>query len=262
VRPGQRSRIKQFLTSKGHPSSYLDLDRDAELRHCSIASQWRWRSDTCRDLPGGPTEESQQTRRSPIVSAFRRASITSPAGDVASWRRTSRSCGRRLRGFRGLDVLRYRGEPRLEGKAGSSSRIENYLGFQRGAGGFSLFAPVVFFFSFFAPYLGGRSLLPEFFFFFFFVVVCVGGCGFRARAGRAPYARNRSLRRGHDREGARVVCKTTLRRDTRASVTIHAAQWSLQPGPYTAVAANLCQFEGCGCLLQRDFMEAQLCEGR
>jgi thioredoxin reductase (NADPH) len=33
-------RIKQFLTRNGHPFKYLDLNRDADVRHCSIAFTW------------------------------------------------------------------------------------------------------------------------------------------------------------------------------------------------------------------------------
>jgi len=128
-------RIKEFLTRNGHPYTYINLEHDPAVQnlldhfHVSIAEtpvvicrgETVLRNPTNRDIAGclGFNEEIDETRVRDLVVVG-----AGPAGLAAAVYGASE----------GLDVLL------LEtyspgGQAGSSSRIENYLGFPTGISG-------------------------------------------------------------------------------------------------------------------------------
>jgi thioredoxin reductase (NADPH) len=131
-------RIKEFLTRNGHPFHYIDLDRDAEAQalldqfHVSAADVpvLICRGDAVLRNPSnqqiaeclGFNDAIDQTHVSDLVIVG-----AGPAGLAAAVYGASE----------GLDVLVLEsGAP--GGQAGSSSRIENYLGFPTGISGLEL----------------------------------------------------------------------------------------------------------------------------
>jgi thioredoxin reductase (NADPH) len=128
-------RIKEFLTRNGHPYTYIDLERDADVE--SVLAHFRvsasdtpvlicrghtvLRNPTNREIANclGFNEEVDETQVRDLVIVG-----AGPAGLAAAVYGASE----------GLDVLL------LEtyspgGQAGASSRIENYLGFPTGISG-------------------------------------------------------------------------------------------------------------------------------
>ena len=131
-------RIREFLTRNGHPFHFIDLDRDAEAQelldrfHVTIAdvpvlicgAQTVLRNPTNAQIADclGFNEDVDQTRVSDLVIVG-----AGPAGLAAAVYGASE----------GLDVLVL--ETNVPGgQAGSSSRIENYLGFPTGISGLDL----------------------------------------------------------------------------------------------------------------------------
>lgn len=131
-------RVKEFLTRNGHPFAYIDLDRDAEAQdlldrfHVSDADVpvLICRGDAVLRNPSNQriaeclglnaTIDQTHVRDVVIVGA-------GPAGLAAAVYGASE----------GLDVLVF--ESNMPGgQAGSSSRIENYLGFPTGISGLEL----------------------------------------------------------------------------------------------------------------------------
>jgi thioredoxin reductase (NADPH) len=131
-------RVKEFLTRNGHPFQYLDLDRDrdaqdlldrfqvavAEIPVLICRGQTVLRNPTNAQIADclGFNEEIDQARVSDLVIVG-----AGPAGLAAAVYGASE----------GLDVIVL--ESNLPGgQAGSSSRIENYLGFPTGISGLEL----------------------------------------------------------------------------------------------------------------------------
>ncbi|HEX9460430.1 MAG TPA: FAD-dependent oxidoreductase, partial [Thermoanaerobaculia bacterium] len=131
-------RVKEFLTRNGHPYAYVDLDRDAEAQelldrfHVSAADVpvLICRGDVVLRNPSNqriaeclgfnPAIDPAQLHDVVIVGA-------GPAGLSAAVYGASE----------GLDVLVFESNV-PGGQAGSSSRIENYLGFPTGISGLEL----------------------------------------------------------------------------------------------------------------------------
>src|SRR6266496_4204134 len=131
-------RIKEFLTRNGHPYSYLDLDRDADVQdlldhfHITVADipvvicrgESVLRNPSNRQIADclGFNEAIDQTnvRELVVVGA-------GPSGLAAAVYGASE----------GLDVLVLESDA-PGGQAGSSSKIENYLGFPTGISGHEL----------------------------------------------------------------------------------------------------------------------------
>jgi thioredoxin reductase (NADPH) len=128
-------RIKEFLTKNGHPISYIDLEQDAEAQefldrfHVAVAEvpvlicggRTVLRNPTNQQIPdclglNAPIDHAQ-VRDTIVVGA-------GPAGLAAAVYGASE----------GLDVLVLESTA-PGGQAGSSSRIENYLGFPMGISG-------------------------------------------------------------------------------------------------------------------------------
>lgn len=214
-------RIKEFLTRNGHPYAYIDLERDAEVQglldHFRISA-----ADTpvliCRGETAlrNPTNEKiasclgfnlaldqRQVRDLVIVGA-------GPSGLAAAVYGASE----------GLDVLL------LEtyspgGQAGSSSRIENYLGFPAGISGNELAARAYTQ----AQKFGAQMVLAK---------------ATRLACERKPYV---------------VELQDGSRIPARAIVIATGAKYSKLP------LDNLARFEGAGVYYGATFVEAQLCKG-
>jgi thioredoxin reductase (NADPH) len=214
-------RIKEFFSRNGHPYTYIDLERDADVQglldqfHISVA-------DTpvviCRGetLLRNPTNEEianclgfnlaldqSQLRDLVIVGA-------GPSGLASAVYGASE----------GLDVLL------LEmyspgGQAGSSSRIENYLGFPSGISGNEL---------------AGRAYTQAQKFGAQMVLVKAS----RLTCDRKPYVMELQ-------DGSRIP--------TRAVVIATGARYRKLP------LDNLGHFEGAGMYYGATFIEAQLCKG-
>lgn len=130
--------VKEFLTRNGHPFRYVDLDRDGEAQgwldrfHLDVADvpvvigrgSVVLRHPTNAELADGLgfNDEIDRGRTADLVVVG-----AGPAGLAAAVYGASE----------GLDVLVLESNV-PGGQAGSSSRIENYLGFPRGISGLSL----------------------------------------------------------------------------------------------------------------------------
>src|SRR5437773_10669641 len=133
-------RIKEFLTRNGHPYSYLDLDRDADVQdlldhfHITVADipvvicrgELVLRNPSNQQIADclGFNEAIDQTQVRDLVIVG-----AGPAGLAAAVYGASE----------GLDVLVVEATA-PGGQAGASSRIENYLGFPTGISGLDLAA--------------------------------------------------------------------------------------------------------------------------
>jgi len=214
-------RIKEFLTRNGHPYSYIDLERDPDVAsvldrfHVSAADtpvlicrgQTALRNPTNREIAKclGFNEAVDESRIRDLVIVG-----AGPAGLAAAVYGASE----------GLDVLL------LEtfspgGQAGSSSRIENYLGFPTGISGNELAGRAYTQ----AQKFGAQMLLTT---------------GTRLTCDRRPYIVELE-------DGARIPARTV--------VIATGARYRKLP------LENLARFEGAGVYYGATFIEAQLCRG-
>jgi thioredoxin reductase (NADPH) len=215
-------RIKEFLTRNGHPYSYIDLDRDADVQHLLDRLQV-----TVAEIPvlicrgevvlRNPTNERiaeclgfndniDQTHIRDVVIVG-----AGPSGLAAAVYAASE----------GLDVLV------LElnspgGQAGSSSKIENYLGFPTGISGQELTG---------RAYAQAQKFGAQ-------VIIAKGAK--RLACDRKPYAIEID-------NGPRVPARTII-----IATGAEYRKLSLD---------NLQQFEGAGIYYGATFIEAQLCGG-
>jgi thioredoxin reductase (NADPH) len=215
-------RIREFLTRNGHPHTMLDLDRDAGVQelldrfHVTAAdipvvitcSEVVLRDPTNKQIADAlgfnDAIDQTQVRDLVIVGA-------GPSGLAAAVYGASE----------GLDVLVVESTA-PGGQAGSSSRIENYLGFPTGIAGQDLAARA---YSQAAKF--GAQLM-------------VGAGATRLACDRKPYA----LEIG---DGQRVPA--------RAVIVATGAEYRRLP------IDGLARFEGSGVYYAATFMEAQLCAG-
>lgn len=215
-------RVKEFLTRNGHPFHYVDLDRDAEAQ--AVLDQFHV---SAADVPvvvcgtdavlRNPTNEQiadclgfnvaiDQTRVSDLVIVG-----AGPAGLAAAVYGASE----------GLEVLVLEsGSP--GGQAGSSSRIENYLGFPTGISGLDLTG---------RAYAQAQKFGAQ-------VLIAKGAT--RLSCDRQPYE-------------VRLAEGSSIR--ARAVIIATGAEYRRPPLP------NLSQFEGAGVYYTAMPMEAQLCVG-
>ncbi len=215
-------RVKEFLTRNGHPYSSIDLDRDAEVQdlldrfHISMADvpvlicrgEVVLRNPTNQQIADclGFNEaiDAAQVRDVVIVGG-------GPAGLAAAVYGASE----------GLDVLVVESNA-PGGQAGSSSKIENYLGFPTGISGQELAA---------RAYTQAQKFGAQ-------VIIAKGAT--QLVCDRKPYAI------GID-DGARVP--------TRAIIIATGAEYR------KLSLDNLSEFEGAGVYYGATFVEAQLCRG-
>jgi len=222
VGSGATLRIKQFLTRNGHPFKYLDLDRDADVRQ--LLDRFRvepadipvviCRGEAVLKNPSnqeiadclGFNKGIDYTHRRDVVIVG-----AGPAGLAAAVYAASE----------GLDVLVIEASS-PGGQAGSSSRIENYLGFPTGISGRELAG---------RAYAQAQKFGAE-------VMIAKGAA---------------ELVCENNAYGVRLDDTVTI--PARTVVIATGARY------HRPSLENLCQFEGAGVYYNATFMEAQLCEG-
>jgi len=214
-------RIKEFLTRNGHPYTYIDLERDADvesvLARFGVAisdtpvlicrGQTVLRNPTNREIANclGFNEAVDETRVRDLVIVG-----AGPAGLAAAVYGASE----------GLDVLLLETFSPGE-QAGSSSKIENYLGFPSGISGNELAGRAYTQ----AQKFGAQMLLTT---------------GTRLTCDRRPYV---------------VELEGGTRIPARTVVIATGAKYRKLP------LKNLSSFEGNGVYYGATFIEAQLCSG-
>lgn len=214
-------RIKEFLMRNGHPYSYIDLERDPDVQnllesfHVAAGEipvvicrgQVVLRNPTNQEVADclgfNQTIDQTQMRDLVIIGA-------GPSGLAAAVYGASE----------GLDVLLLETSS-PGGQAGSSSRIENYLGFPTGITGQELAAR-----AFTQAEKFGAQLLMA-----------------------------RTVRLWCDRKPHTVEVESGARVPTRAIVIATGAEYRKLP------LENLARFEGGGVYYGATFVEAQLCGG-
>jgi thioredoxin reductase (NADPH) len=222
VGSGATLRIKQFLTRNGHPFKYLDLDRDADVRQ--LLDRFRvepaeipvviCRGEAVLKNPSNQEIANCLGFNIGIDHTHRRDVVivgAGPAGLAAAVYAASE----------GLDVLVIEASS-PGGQAGSSSRIENYLGFPTG--------------------ISGRELAG------------------RAYAQAQKFGAETMIAKGaaelvceNNAYGVRLDDSVTI--PARTVVIATGARY------HRPSLENLCLFEGAGVYYNATFMEAQLCEG-
>jgi thioredoxin reductase (NADPH) len=215
-------RAKEFLTRNGHPYQYIDLDRDADAQDlldrfhvsaadvpvliCGGAAPLRNPSNQQIAACLGFNDAIDQTHLRDLVIIG-----AGPAGLAAAVYGASE----------GLDVLVLEANV-PGGQAGSSSRIENYLGFPTGISGLELTA---------RAYAQAEKFGAE-------VMIAKGAT--KLACDRGPYAVQMD-------DGTRVAA--------RALIIATGAEYR------KPALDNLSQFEGAGVYYGATPMEAQLCAG-
>jgi thioredoxin reductase (NADPH) len=215
-------RVKEFLTRNGHPYSYIDLDRDADVQdfldrfHVSAADvpvvicggEMVLRSPSNQQIADclGFNEAIDQTQIRDVVIVG-----GGPAGLAAAVYAASEGLG--------VLVLETNAPG---GQAGSSSKIENYLGFPTGISGQAL---------------AGRAFTQAE---KFGAQVVIADGAKRLACEQKPYVVETD-------RGSRVPARTVI-------IATGAAYQ--KPS-----LDNLSQFEGAGVYYAATFMEAQLCRG-
>ena len=214
-------RVKEFLMRNGHPYSYIDLERDPDVQNLLDSfqisageipvlicrGQLALRNPTNQEIADclGFNESIDQTHVRDLVIIG-----AGPSGLAAAVYGASE----------GLDVLVLETSS-PGGQAGSSSRIENYLGFPTGISGQDLAA---------RAYLqtqkfGARMLVAK---------------ATRLICDRKPYV---------------IELENGARISTRTVIIATGAQYRKLP------LKNLSRFEGAGVYYGATFVEAQLCGG-
>src|SRR5919202_2319179 len=214
-------RIKEFLMRNGHPYSYIDLDRNPEVQNLldgfhtaaseipvmicrgEIVLRNPTNQQVADCLGFNETVDQTQVRDLVIIGA-------GPSGLAAAVYGASE----------GLDVLMLETDS-PGGQAGSSSRIENYLGFPAGISGQELAGRAYTQ----AQKFGAQMLIAT---------------GTRLACDRKPYVVDVE-------NGARISARTV--------VIATGAEYRRLP------LQNLSRFEGAGIYYSATFVEAQLCGG-
>jgi len=215
-------RVKEFLTRNGHPYSYIDLDRDADVQdlldrfHITAADvpvlicrgEVVLRNPTNQQIAGclGFNEAIDQTQIRDVVIVG-----AGPAGLAAAVYAASE----------GLNVLVLETNS-PGGQAGSSSKIENYLGFPTGISGQALAG---------RAYTQARKFGAQ-------VIIATGAK--RLVCDRKPYA---------------VEMDDNMRVLARTIIIATGAEYR------APTIENLSEFKGVGVYYGATFMEAQLCRG-
>jgi thioredoxin reductase (NADPH) len=215
-------RVKEFLTRNGHPYSYIDLDREADVQdlldrfHVTAADvpvvicrgEVVLRSPSNQEIAGclGFNDAIDQTHIRDVVIVG-----AGPAGLAAAVYAASE----------GLAVLVLETSA-PGGQAGSSSKIENYLGFPTGISGQALAG---------RAYTQAQKFGAQ-------VVIAKGAK--RLVCERKPYTIESD-------DGLKVAARTVI-------IATGAAYQK-------PALENLAHFEGAGVYYGATFMEAQLCRG-
>jgi thioredoxin reductase (NADPH) len=215
-------RVKEFLTRNGHPYSYIDLDRDADVQVLLDRFQVTaadvpvlicrgevvLRNPTNQEIAGclGFNEAIDQTEIRDVVIVG-----AGPAGLAAAVYAASE----------GLNVLVLETNS-PGGQAGSSSKIENYLGFPTGISGQALAG---------RAYIQAQKFGAQ-------VIIATGAK--RLVCDRKPYA---------------IEMDDNMRVPARTIIIATGAEYRVP------TIENLSEFKGVGVYYGATFMEAQLCRG-
>lgn len=215
-------RVKEFLTRNGHPYSYIDLDRDADVQdlldrfHVSAADvpvlicrgEVVLRNPTNQQIAEclGFNEAIDRTQLRDVVIVG-----AGPSGLAAAVYAASE----------GLDVLVLETNA-PGGQAGSSSKIENYLGFPTGISGQALAG---------RAYTQAQKFGAQ-------VIIAKGAK--RLVCDRKPYA---------------VEMDDNMRVPARTIIIATGTEYRVP------TIENLSEFKGVGVYYGATFMEAQLCRG-
>ncbi len=213
-------RIKEFLTRNGHPFHYIDLDRDADAQELLDRFQV-----SAADVPvlicrGDALLRNPSNQQIADCLGFNDAIDRTHVRDLVIVGAGPAGLAAAVYGAsEGLDVLVL--ESNLPGgQAGSSSRIENYLGFPTGISGLDL---------------TGRAYAQAQKF----------GAQVMVAKGATKLSCARPLYSVHLEDGGRI--------DARALIIASGAQYR------KPAIANVSQFEGAGVYYAASRMESQLC---
>jgi thioredoxin reductase (NADPH) len=215
-------RVREFLTRNGHPYSYIDLDRDPGVQE--LLDQFHVGAE---DVPvlicrGEVVLRNPTNRQIADCLGFNEAIDPGQIRDVVIvGAGPSGLAAAVYAASEGLDVLVLESSS-PGGQAGSSSKIENYLGFPTGISGQELAA---------RAYTQAQKFGAQ-------VMIAKGAQ--RLSCDRKPYAIEID-------DGSRVPA--------RAVIIATGAEYRRLALP------NLSQFEGAGVYYGATFMEAQLCVG-
>jgi thioredoxin reductase (NADPH) len=214
-------RIKEFLMRNGHPYGYIDLDRDPGVEELMTAFQV-----TADEIPvvicrGHNVLKNPANRELAACLGFNEAIDPTRIRDLVVVGAGPAGLAAAVYGAsEGLDVLviemTYPG-----GQAGSSSRIENYLGFPTGIAGYELAG---------RAYEQAEKFGAE-------MLVATSA---RMRCGHAPYVVETD-------DGSQIPAKSII--------VATGAQYRKLPLP------NLSRFEGAGIYYGATFIEAGFCGG-
>ena len=215
-------RIKEFLTRNGHPYAYIDLDRDSGVQ--DLLDRFRVALDEVPVMICRGTVVLRNPTNSEIAGClgFNEAIDLTHIRDVAIVGAGPSGLAAAVYGAsEGLDVLMVEvNSP--GGQAGSSSKIENYLGFPAGISGQAL---------------AGRAYMQAQ---KFGAQVIIAKAATRLVCGRKPYVIEFD-------DGSKV--------SARAIIIASGAEYRR-----LAVGEPL-RFEGAGIYYGATFVEAQLCQG-
>ena len=213
-------RVKEFLTRNGHPYAYIDLDRDAEAQE--LLDRFRI---AAADVPvlicrGDAVLRNPSNQRIAECLGFNDAIEQTHVRDVVIVGAGPAGLAAAVYGAsEGLDVLVLETNA-PGGQAGSSSRIENYLGFPTGISGQELAG---------RAYAQANKFGAQ-------VVIAKGAAEISCE--RTPYAIRTD-------DGGRIPA--------RAVIIATGAEYRRPP------LENLSSFEGAGVYYGATPMEAQLC---
>lgn len=215
-------RVKEFLTRNGHPYSYIDLDRDVDVQ--VLLDQFHV---VIGDIPvlicrGEIVLRNPSNEQIADCLGFNAAIDQSRIRDVVIVGAGPAGLAAAVYGAsEGLDVLVLESNA-PGGQAGSSSRIENYLGFPTGISGQDL---------------AGRAYSQA------------------QKFGAQIVIAKSATRLACDRKPYRIVIGEKESIPTRAVIIATGAEYR------KPALENLSQFEGVGLYYGATFMEAQLCIG-
>ena len=219
---GGTLRVKEFLTRNGHPFHYIDLDRDADAQ--DLLDRFHV---TAADVPvlicrGDAVLRNPSNQQIADCLGFNDAIDRTHVRDLVIVGAGPAGLAAAVYGAsEGLDVLVL--ESNLPGgQAGSSSRMENYLGFPTGISGLDLTA---------RAYAQAQKF----------------GAQLMVAKGAAKLACARPLYTIHLEDGGRI--------DARALIIASGAQYR------KPAIVNVSQFEGAGVYYAASRMESQLCAG-
>ncbi|HVH96099.1 MAG TPA: FAD-dependent oxidoreductase, partial [Bacillus sp. (in: firmicutes)] len=215
-------RIKEFLMRNGHPYSYIDLERDPDVQNLLDSFHIETKEIPVLICQGKFVLKNPSNQEIANCLGFNESIDHTHVRDLVIIGAGPSGLAAAVYGAsEGLDVLVIEtGSP--GGQAGSSSRIENYLGFPTGISGQELAARAYNQ----AQKFGAQMLISK---------------GTRILCDRNPY---------------RVEAESGTQIPARTIVIATGAEYRKPSN-----LKNLSQFEGAGVYYGATFMEAQLCTG-